>query len=112
METLCKENTEKVIRLEQDLKSNWRQLDSIVKEQKILHDISSNLKLLEEHNKYQNKKIDEQARAIVEIRDELVKLKTKPLNDARDVQNKIKVAVLCTMITLIVTYFFNRFFML
>lgn len=94
------------------MKSNWRQLESIEKEQKVLHEMNSSLKLLEEHNNYQNKKIDEQGRAIVEIKDELVHMKTKPLNDARDIQNKIKVAILCTVVTLVITYIFNRFFML
>lgn len=109
---LCKENIEKIIILEHDMKSTKRQLESVEEEQKVLHELNSHLKLLAEQNKYQNTKIDEQRKAVEEIRVEIVQIKTRPLNEAKDIQTKMLIAGLCTTLTLIITYIFNKFIVL
>lgn len=111
MQELCKENIEKIIILEQDMKLVKHQLEGIEQEQKILYEMSSNLKLLAEHNKYQNIKIDEQGVAIKEIKQEVSLIKTKPLHEVKDNQNKVVLAIICTVVTLLLTYLFNRILM-
>lgn len=88
-----------------------KQLEAIERAQYILHEMNGSLELLAEHNKYQNLKIDEQGIAIKELRTEVVDMKLQPYDEAKENHNKIILAIMCTVVTLVVTLLFNRIFM-
>lgn len=104
---VCEEHTQQAIQIEainQSVQSAHKRIDKVEKNQELLHEMNTNIKLIAEQNKNQNEKIDDLSDEVRNQGIEIKSIKEKPVKE----WNQIKIAVItCIFTTLVVAILSN-----
>lgn len=103
---VCLEHTQharQIAEVQQSTKDLKNRVDKVEKNQELLHEMNTNIKLIAEQNKTQNEKMDNLSVEVKEQGKEIKSIKEKPTEEWNKTKTTVKTIVLTTVIVAVLS---------